>query len=175
MQLTSPHLRQLYDDWTRWRGTRPFPKRDDLDPLGLKYILDNLSVVDVSYNPLRFHFRVHASARVEQFGFDLTGKNLDLLPDDEYRQLMRLHLTEALKRRAPVTVTVEGVKTAQFFGRLEVLILPFSSNGQTIDLLAVGTHLTTPPHLRAHQAAQETSSEHRREPVSGSLRRLNTP
>ncbi len=158
MQLNTPALRQLYEDWNCWRGERKFPAREDLDPLQLKYMLGNLWVFAVSYNPLRFLVRIHASARAERMGFDLTGKSLDELPDDEYREYMRANLIEVLKRRAPYSEIVDPANLVKAFGRVEVLVLPFSSDGQTIDMLAAGTHLVIPARVSPRAAAQRDTA-----------------
>lgn len=147
MQLSAPALQQLYNDWNRLRGERKFPIGKDLDPAQLKFMLGNLWLFDVAYNPLRFVVRLHAPARVECMGFDLTGKSLDELPDADYRDFIRSHLIEVLKTRAPTSRLVEPDSLIKSYGRVEVLVLPFSSNGQTIDVLAAGTHLVIPVQL----------------------------
>jgi hypothetical protein len=152
MQLTAPALQQLYADWERWRGADKFPSGEHLDPLQLRYMLGNLSVFEVQYNPLRFFVRIHATARAERMGFDLTGKSLDDLPEREYRELIRGHLIEVLKRRGPFSTQVEPAALSKAFGRVEVLILPFARDGQTIDLLLAGTH-PLPEARRAPAAA----------------------
>jgi hypothetical protein len=158
MQLNATALQQLYSDWNRWRGERKFPARDDLDPLQLKYMLGNLWVFDVSYNPLHFKVRIHASVRAERMGFDLTGKSLDELPDVEYREQMRSDLIEVLKTRGPYSRLVEPLSLMKAFGRVEVLVLPFSSDGQTIDMLAAGTHLVIPVRLSSQPLARRETA-----------------
>jgi hypothetical protein len=66
---------------------------------------------------------------------------LDSLPNEHLRGTIKGSLNQVLKKRAPHLVChynreVEGLMT----GDLEVLVLPFSSNGQTIDMIAYGTH-----------------------------------
>jgi hypothetical protein len=141
MELRSPHLQRLYRDWQSWRGTRQFPSRADLDPAALHYVLGNLTVVDVFYNPTRFFYRAHATSSAERAGFDLTGKFLDALPDETLRATIRDNLLPVLKKRAPHLVSYYGRPVSGLMtGDLEVLVLPFSSNGQTIDMIAYGTH-----------------------------------
>lgn len=156
VELRSPALQRLYQDWERWRGTGKFPSADKLDPLQLKYMLGNLSVFEVQYNPLRFFVRIHATSRAERIGFDLTGKSLDELPEREYRELMRAHLIETLKRRAPFSVQVEPADLKRAFGRVEVLILPFARDGQTIDVLVAGIH----PLLEARRETGAAARRH---------------
>jgi hypothetical protein len=141
-------LQQLYRDWQRWRGTRALPSRSDVDPVELRYILGELSLVAVSYDPLRFFYRVHATASAERIGFDLTGKSLDALSDEAVREAMRVGLTLAVERRAPLCLSRERVVATKEFGFLEVMVLPLSSDGEVIDMLLVGAHFHVPRRPR---------------------------
>jgi hypothetical protein len=141
MDLRSPNLQRLYRDWHAWRGARLLPSPADLDPASLPYIQGNLTIVKIFHNPQRFYYRIHATTSVERIGFDLTGKFLESLPDENLRRSIMETLLTVLKKRAPHLVCyydrpVAGLRT----GDLEVLGLPFSSNGQTIDVIAYGTH-----------------------------------
>jgi hypothetical protein len=147
VDLRSPVLQRLYRDWDAWRGARPFPSRADIDPLALRYILGNFTVTDVFYDPLRFYFRVHATASAERIGFDLTGKFLHELPDEGVRRIMHGSLLTTLEKRAPHRVFHERTVATKVTGDLEVLVLPFSSDGQVIDMLAYGTHFDMPKTL----------------------------
>ncbi len=146
MDLKSEALRCLYRDWERWRGARLFPDRFDIDPLELRYILGNLSLTDVFYDPLRFFYRIHATSSAERLGFDLTHKSLDALPDQSVREILRQGLTQALEARAPILRSQERVMATKEFGFIEALILPFSRDGRTIDMLATGTHFDVPKY-----------------------------
>jgi len=146
LELRSEILRHLCADWERWRGARLFPDRSDIDPLELRYILGNLSLTDVSYDPLRFFFRIHATASAERLGFDLTGKFLDAFPDQVVRETLREGLTDAVHHRAPLCLARERVMATREFGYIEALILPFSRDGQRVDMLATGTHFHVPKH-----------------------------
>ena len=58
--ITAPQLRQLYSYWSERRGTRRYPRRADLDPIGLRFILGNVILVDViGGEPPRFRIRLH--------------------------------------------------------------------------------------------------------------------
>ena len=141
MELRSPHLQRLYRDWHAWRGARPFPSRADVDPLALPYMTGNLTLVDVFYNPQRFFYRLHASTSAERIGFDLTGKFLDSLPDQNLRGTVKGTLLSVLKSRAPHLVSHYNRSVAgDVTGDLEVLVLPFSTDGHAIDMIAYGTH-----------------------------------
>jgi hypothetical protein len=137
-------LQRLYQDWTRWRGARAYPTRTDFDPLDLKYVLGNISITDVFYNPVRFIYRIHGSASSGRLGIDLTGKCLDDLPHPTYQAFIREHFLETIVNRAPVVKLRERViaNNEQWF--LEAITLPFSSDGEIIDMLMTGTKFDVP-------------------------------
>lgn len=161
MDLRSPILQRLYQDWERWRGARAFPSRADFDPLDLKYALGNISITDVLYNPVRFHYRIHSSASSGRLGFDLTGKSLDALPHPTYQAFIREHFLEAIVNRAPSVRRREKVLAHNEFWFLEAISLPFSNEGQIIDMIMTGTKFDVPKRLAAQSVAQ-TSQAHQR-------------
>jgi hypothetical protein len=140
MDLRSPGLRRLYSDWHAWRGSRAFPTPADLKPGALPYMQDNLTVIQVFHNPTRFFYRSHASSSAARAGINLTGKFLDALPNEALRATIKDSLLTALNKRAPHLVCYyDRPVTGLTIGNLEVLVLPFSSNGHTIDVIAYGT------------------------------------
>jgi hypothetical protein len=138
LELKTPMLRQLYQDWDVRRRGREMPARADFDPLDLKYCIGKLSLVDVARDPLRFHFRIHASNVAQGMGFDLTGKSLDAMPDAEYRRLVTDHYVEVLETRLPVAKYRNRLMTDRHIWHCEVLVLPLSADGKTIDMLMSG-------------------------------------
>ena len=154
MELKSPSLQRLYEDWTRWRGARAFPARGDFDPLNLKYVLGNLSITEVFYDPVRFIYRIHGSASSGRLGFDLTGKSLDALPQPTYQAFIREHFLETIINRKPSAKLRERVLANNDQWFLEAIVLPFSSDGQTIDMLMTGTKFDVPKRQAAQPGAQ---------------------
>jgi hypothetical protein len=136
--LQSAVLRRLHADWQSRRGARRFPARTDFDPVDLKYILGNLSLVDVRRHPLRFFFRLHATNIAARAGHDMTGKLLDQHPDPRYRSLVLDHYLRAVDERRPVAVRREGQFTDSVTLDCEVLVLPLARDGENIDMLMVG-------------------------------------
>jgi len=144
MDIKSPTLQRFFQDWQTWRGTRSFPARSDIDPLRLRYILGNLSLVDVLRDPLRFFFRIQGTASVDRVGYDLTGKTLDALPTQTLRDIMHANLVRALDGREPLLIFHESMSMYKGFGHLEVLVLPFSSDQNIVDMLVIATHYDVP-------------------------------
>src|SRR3546814_4610975 len=80
-----PGLRRLYDYWSAGRAGRALPPRALVDPVAMRPWLGNLSLVEVRHDPLRFRFRLCGSSVVDRIGLDLTGGDLDAIPDESYR------------------------------------------------------------------------------------------
>jgi hypothetical protein len=133
--VTSPVLLRLHRDWQERRAGREFPSRSDFDPVDLKYLLGSLSLIEVRHQPLRFRFRLHGSDNVSHVGMDLTGKDLDSFPYDQTRTLIQAHYEAVVVERRPVGRTRNGAFTDGRVWRYEILVLPLSSSGATIDML----------------------------------------
>ena len=138
LELKAPMLRKLYQDWDSRRRGRELPSRADFDPLDIKYCIGNLSLIDVAYDPLRFHFRIHASNVAQGMGYDLTGKDLDAMPDLEFRQMAADHYAEAIRTRLPVARYRDRQITGQRVWHCEALVLPLSADGKIVNMLMSG-------------------------------------
>jgi hypothetical protein len=131
--IRSPTLERLLGDWEDRRRGRLMPARADFDPVDIKYVIGNLSLVDVQRDPLRFRFRVHATNIAARVGFDLTGKDVDAIADPHYRQLVRDHYLAVVDRRQPVVEFRDRVMTDKTCLHCEVLALPLGDDGETVD------------------------------------------
>ncbi len=138
MLIKSAPLRQLYRDWDARRAGRRVPARADFDPVEMKYILGQLSLIDVARDPLRFVFRLHASGNVRHLGVDLTGKELAFMPKPNLRDRIRTHYELAVASREPVVQRRGGSFADGREVDYEVLVLPLASDGETIDMLMSG-------------------------------------
>ena len=139
--IESPKLQRLYQDWLDRKRGREMPSRRDFDVLDLEYILGDLNLFDVLYEPLRFRFRVHGSNAVERVGIDLTGKTVDDYPDPGYRDLANGYYADVVEARAPKRVLRDPYHLRSHVLRWEGLILPLSADGQRVDMLLVGINL----------------------------------
>jgi hypothetical protein len=134
--IEDPALARLHAYWKAKRGTREFPARADIDPLDLGFILGWLILVDVSYDPLRFHLRLYGSHLVERMGMDLTGKDLTDHPCVEFRTQIAEQWREVIESRHPTHASVDGWVDERRV-RYGSLRLPLSSDGRVIDKLLV--------------------------------------
>jgi hypothetical protein len=136
-RIQSATLRKLYDYWEEKRGERQFPARHDLDPLEFRFALGNIVLVDVEHAPMRFRFRLVGTEVVKYEGVDPTGKYLDELHLAELRQMLDGAYRDAVAARVPVHNVRERFLDGRM-RRFEVLDLPLSADGDTIDMLMIG-------------------------------------
>ena len=135
LDIQSPELRRLHEDWEQRRRGREFPARADFDPVDLRYVLGDLSLVEVLRDPLRFRFRLHASNLADRSGIDLTGRLLDEMPDERQRNNALRHYQQVLAERRPAVVFLRNEYTDNRSWHCEVLVLPLAADGATIDML----------------------------------------
>jgi len=132
--IREPRLKRFYDYWQMARRGRRFPARCDIDPLDFPYMLGNVMLVDVLRDPLRFRIRLHATNVVDRAGLDLTGKLIDEMPA-ERRKAAEAHYRQVLAQRAPLALCYEHHPIDERMWNCEVLVLPLSTDGTTIDML----------------------------------------
>src|SRR5208282_791481 len=123
-------LQRLYQDWDDRRQGREFPARADFTPHDLQYLLGNLSLLDVDYDPLRFRYRLHATKLAERMGHEMTNKSVDDIPNPSHAAQARAHFTEVVKGRLPTayirdpTHITENEPYCHVTYNSEVLVLP---------------------------------------------------
>jgi hypothetical protein len=139
LRVVDDRLRQFIDYLEQKRAGRAFLARGDIDPLEFKYILGNLILFDVLYDPLRFRYRLVGSHLVARRGFDMTGKLLDEHPDPMVAEAVRRNLMKIVETRAPILATVDA-PIDNVPGWYESLGVPMSDDGLIINMVvtAVG-------------------------------------
>lgn len=135
IELQAAQSRRLYDDWQTRRRGRLFPARADFDPLELRYIIGNLSLLDVLRDPLRFRYRIHSTNMAQWLGFDLTGKDIDVAPDPERGAQIKDHFTRVVESGEPMVRLHEWRGGNHRTLKHEALVLPLASDGITIDMI----------------------------------------
>jgi len=136
-ELRDPALRKVYDYWCLIRGERELPSRKDISPEDMKVYLSRVMLIDVSYRPLDFVYRVFGSGIAQAAGKDYTGKSVRHLDPAEFAALIWRQYTEVVNERKPC---LHGIKLSagSRLLRYHRLTLPLSGDGVVIDkLLAV--------------------------------------
>ena len=129
-------LLRLYDYWLAKRGVRLFSSRRDLDVLEFSFAINWLSLVDVLDKPRRFRYRLVSTTLTDRLGYEMTGKYVDHIPEDEVRSYVKDLYTRAVDLRAPLYE--KSTRTFDYkVWQHEVLVLPLSSDGTNIDMLMI--------------------------------------
>jgi hypothetical protein len=132
--IRQPRLRRLYDYWTERKGARRFPVRRDIDPVEFSYLLGDILLIEVLRDPLRFRARVHGSNLAARAEYELTGKLLDDLPINDYRNYVIERCRVLVETGAPVVVHHDRVLDGRP-RRYEALWLPISEDGVNVTML----------------------------------------
>jgi hypothetical protein len=136
-ELRHSMLSEVYDYWRLKKGDREFPSRKDIAPEDMKAYLGKLMLIDVSYRPLDFFYRVFGSEIARSHGKDYTRQSICQIQPSEFGKLVWEQYLDAVNGRKPclhrVTLDVGGK-----FEKYHRVTLPLSSDGVVIDkLLAV--------------------------------------
>jgi hypothetical protein len=137
--LPHPQLVQLYDYWDRKRAGRRWPTRSAIDPVEMRFALGNIDLVEITYDPLVFLFRVSGSNIDRDEGFNMQGKTLDDYPLPQHREAVRRTYLKVLEEGAPNYEELARLDEGQSvrYGRL---ILPLSDEGSRIDMFLMGRY-----------------------------------
>jgi len=130
-------LRQLHSYWRDRAGERPMPARADLSPVGLKFVLGNLMMIEVLREPLDFRVKVHGTNMSLRAGYDLTGKMLNCLPDANFRALARQSFSTVALSGQPLHALRHRIIDDRIYN-YETLMLPLSSEPPRVEAIMVG-------------------------------------
>jgi hypothetical protein len=133
-QIQNRSLQRLYAYWNNVRGSRELPAWRDFDAHHLSFIVNNMLLIEASYQPLRFRFRLHGLELAWRIGYDMTGKLVDDLPHPQNRAVLLDRCRWLISNRCPRVARSERVVAGREIP-YEVVWLPLSDDGQTIDLL----------------------------------------
>lgn len=133
--VTHPKIRRIHDYWLTKRADRLMPRRADIDPLELKDCLGNLCLVEVTGDsPPRFRYRLDGSNLALSTGFDMTGKFLDQMPDERYRDFVTAIYLRVLEAKAPVFVANQEDWKGYDLD-VSSVTLPLSNDGTRVDAI----------------------------------------
>lgn len=135
--IDDPRLRKLYAYWCMKRGKRAMPARKDIDPLDVRELMGNLTLIDVRPEPAEFRFRLAGTRIVDLFGKELTGRNVDEARFLGKRPPFERQCGAVLESKEPSFIIIlMGVEHRRMVYRQ--LLLPLSSDGENIDIMLGG-------------------------------------
>ena len=156
-EIEHPKLQRLLRYWNEKRDDRPMPARGDIDPFDFPDLLPHVFLVDVSYDPLVFRFRLAGTEVNKLLGEEITGKTTEEIKAERLRPVLRKAYENVVRSRQPAaaTRTYEGHNRYLVYARL---LLPLSADGEVIDMLLgcmlwLSTH-DLPPEKRGRRPDQ---------------------
>jgi hypothetical protein len=73
--VSDARVLEFHRYWLARRGERRFPSRADIEPTDIPHLLSGIMLLDVTYDPLDFEYRLIGGDIVERSGF-LKGKRV---------------------------------------------------------------------------------------------------
>ena len=135
--IRSDVLRRLVAHWRQICRGRRMPARADFDPLEVRFAVGYLSLIAVERDPLRFYFRLDGTKQVELFGIDCTGRYLDEAMPADHTGLATASYRAVVERAEP-GYHQRKIPLHERLIDYEIVILPFSNDGERVDLLMTG-------------------------------------
>jgi hypothetical protein len=131
-------LRELYDYWQQLpRIGGPLPGRPSFDPLAVPKVLPSIWLLDVEREPFRLRYRLVGTNAVRAMSDDPTGRYLDEVRPTTWKTPPvhdRLHQA-TFKGVATYAIMAPRMDLEAVWVKIESLILPFASDGTTVDIL----------------------------------------
>jgi len=111
------------------------PSRSDIDPLDLRFCLGWICMIEVLYGAqTRYRYRLDGTKLAEITGFDLTGKYVDQIESEGYRQLSDMAYGRVVNTKSPLFLgNKEDWLERGFY--MESVALPLSDDGVRVTTL----------------------------------------
>ncbi len=147
--IRSAIVRQGFRYWCDRRGNRELPRRADLDPIDIPKLLTSVTLIDVSYDPFDFRYRLVGGNVVRDQAIRVGGSIRDL-PAEYGRDGICERYRRSVAERRPVLQTYETLTRRGQTVRIEALTCPLSDDEQVINMLvSFGTRVAVTPRPRS--------------------------
>jgi hypothetical protein len=133
----SADLKRLLTYWQERCGAREFPRRADVDPLDLRFMLDRIALTEVHEGPRRYRLRVVGSHWYRMLGFEATGLWMHEWPHENQRKLTEDFYASLIEGRRPRFARRDIIVDDQLL-HYEIMLLPLSEDGSTISMIMTG-------------------------------------
>ena len=135
----SADLRRLLAYWEERRGGRAFPRRSDVDPIDLKFMLDRIALTEVHGEPgrLRYRLRVVGTFWYRLLGFESTGMWMEDWPHSNQRKLSEDFYAALIEGRRPRFARRDIILDDQLL-HYEIMLLPLSEDGDRVSMIITG-------------------------------------
>jgi len=134
-------IQRLLAYWREKCGARNFPRRSDIDPIDLRFMLDRIGLVEVHEGDMRrFRIRVAGSWWRGQYGFEPTGLWLEDWPNPEQRRLVLATYRSVMELRQPMIFMRDHWVDDRKLD-YEAALLPMSGDHGRISMILAGIAL----------------------------------
>jgi hypothetical protein len=133
----SADLRRLLEYWNEKRAGRRWPRRRDLDPVDLRFMLERIALTEVHDNPRRYRLRLVGSWWHRLLGFESTGMWMDDWPHEQQRQIT-VDFYEALVAGGRPRFRRRDAIVDDRLLQYEIMLLPLSDDGGDLSMILTG-------------------------------------
>jgi hypothetical protein len=133
----SEDLRRLLAYWNRQRGDRPFPRRADIDPIDVKFMLDRIALTEVHEDPRRYRLRLVGSYWYRLLAFEATGMWLEDWPHAGQKAITVAFYEALIEGRVPRFTRRDSIVDERVLS-YEIMLLPLSEDGARISMIMTG-------------------------------------
>jgi hypothetical protein len=136
---TNADLRRLLAYWQERCGLREFPRRADVDPIDLRFMLDRIALTEVhdDSGSRRYRLRLVGSYWYRLLGFEATGMWMDDFPHSNQRKLTEDFYAAMIEGRQPRFALRDVIVDDQLL-HYEIMLLPLSEDGSRISMIMTG-------------------------------------
>lgn len=153
-EIQSAIVREGFRYWCDRRGNRELPRRADLDPIDIPKLLTSVTLIDVSYDPFDFRYRLLGGDIVRDFDVRV-GESIRDLPSEFGRDGICERYRRSVVERRPVLQIYESASRRGQTLRIEALTCPLSDDEREVNMLvSFGTRIGTTPKPRSLWYAQ---------------------
>ncbi|MFN4275977.1 MAG: PAS domain-containing protein [Ferrovibrio sp.] len=164
LKICSPRIRRFWEYWVAKRGDRPMPSRRDIEPTEIPDLLPYIVLTEVLREPPYLRYRLVGTKQVAVRGHDPTGEpvrghyighHLGQEEDEvllNYRIVIERHslVYDYNPTLGPIAETGSfGIKPVRELG---TLLLPLSSDGETVDMVFCCADIEVPGDLNPPSA-----------------------
>jgi hypothetical protein len=137
----SADLQRLLAYWQERRGAREFPRRADVDPIDIRFMLERIALTEVhdpiDQGPIRYRLRLVGSFWYRLIGHELTGMWTHEFTHPNQRKITEDFYAALLAGRQPRFVQRDVIVDDQLL-HYEIMLLPLSEDGSRISMIMTG-------------------------------------
>lgn len=149
------HVR-AYNHWVSLLRDRPYPAIADLDPAGIADFGPNSVLLDFSDGVDNPSIQYIGRTLREECGVDQTITRIGQVPARSLLSRLTDHYLQIIANRTPIGFEAEFVGTRGQYTMYRGILMPFSSDGETIDFIygVINWKVTVAPDIQAQLDAE---------------------